>query len=276
VLTDPLGNQVVAGGSATTGVAGSYTLNTPPLNLAGVWQVDLTVTGADPYRSATRHEAVSADGLGTAVTLNSSAPTVIYGSSETLTAHLTGYAAGNTTARIHRVVGTVDTVIGSGAVDADGDFAVTFVPKRNATYWAEHQSDDTYNPARSTNVAVKVEPIISGAFASRHGSSGGYALFTYRTSCAAQGTSCPLFSEHLLPSSPGITVQMVVQQRTVSGWKTVAVWSHKLNSLSRWTFKIRYVSTSVIGKRYRVIAASKRTSKLAASAWGYWYFRILR
>jgi hypothetical protein len=103
---------------------------------------------------------------------------------------------------------------------------------------------------------------------------GAYATFPYHASCYSTGSRCPLFSVHVTPSDAGHTALLAVQQHTASGWKTVVVWKHRLNSRSSWTFKIRYRNRTVVNKKYRVIAATTNTPKLVESAWGYWYFKI--
>jgi hypothetical protein len=71
-----------------------------------------------------------------------------------------------------------------------------------------------------------------------------------------------------------MTVYLIVEAHTSSGWKTAAVWHKKLNSNSSVTFNVRYGNSSVIGHKYRLLEASKKTTDLDASGWGYWYFKI--
>jgi hypothetical protein len=274
VLRDPYGNEIDAG-STTTDSAGHYSLTTTPeLRLTGDWTITLTVQPAAPYRAVSVDGLIRVSGETTTATLIRSRKTVVYGSEETLTGQLSAYVPGVTTLRIHRVVDGKDTVLGSGTVDPSGLFQFTFTPKRNATYWAEHQSDDTYDPSSSERVPVNVVPIIAGRWASRHGTVGREALFQYRASCASKGTGCPLFTERYIPARPRVVVYLVVEQHTSSGWKVAAIWHHRLNRHSRWTFPIRYANRSVIGPRYRVAAAFNGDDKFTAVAWGYWSFRI--
>jgi hypothetical protein len=275
VLTDPQGNDV-EGTLIYATVSGSQFLKTPALGLTGAWHLDVTVAESGLYRAVTTHSTILVTGTPTVVTLRAHRTTTVYGVPDPLTAHLSTYTGGVTQVRIHRAVGGVDTVIGSGAVDANGNLVVTVKPNRETHYWAEHQSDDTYSIAQSSPLPVFVVPVIEGAFTSKHSTSGRYALFTYHASCASSGSKCPLFTEHVRPSTPGTKVQMIVQQYTSRGWKSVAAWSHRLNRYSRWTFKIRYLNASVINQRYRIIATSNLTSVLRDSAWGYWYFQIRR
>jgi hypothetical protein len=273
-LTDPNGNPVSATG-VTTDASGNFAVQTPSLDVAGTWKVHLTLEPFGDYRGASADTTIHSIGALTNVTLSRSAASVVYGSHETLTAQLSTYAAGETVVRIHRVsTSGTDTLIGSGTVDATGAFTLTFSPQYNASYYAEHQGDSAYDPATSAKTTVNVIPAIIGKWSTRHGTSGQYATFRYHGSCAGSGISCPLFTEHVRPTDAGHTALLIVQQDTASGWKTVAVYKHKLNRRSSWTFKIRYPNSSVIDKKLRLIAATKKTTQLAASAWGYWYFKI--
>jgi len=272
-LTDPLGN-VTSVAPTTTDGTGAYDLTTPALDLTGLWQADVIVDGAGNYRGTDEQVPIDVQGTSATVTVSRSANSVVYGDSETVTANMTPSTAGVTQLEIHQVIGNTDTVIQSGAVDGSGDLAVTFTPQRNATYYAVHKSDDTYDPETSASVMVGVVPVISGAWASRHTTSGVYAVFTYHASCVTRGTGCPKFTEHMTPSRPGTKVHLIVQIHTRSGWKTALVETHALSSGSSWTFSLRYRSKGVIGEKNRIIASSKATTAYDAAAWGYWYFKI--
>ena len=273
-LTDPNGNPVSVP-SATTDGTGAFDIQTPPLDVAGVWKVHLTLEASGDYRGATADAEINAVGTFTKATVTRSATSVIYGNQETITATLSQYAANVTMVEIHRVRNGTDTVIGSGTVDAGGQFAFSFTPSRSAHYYVEHPGDATYDPAASAQVPVGVIPVINGKWSSKHGTKGSYAIFTYHSSCASSGSKCPQFTEHLAPSEPGMTVYLAVQAHTSSGWRTVAGWHKKLNSHSNATFSVRYGNSSVIGHQYRLIAASKKTADFDASGWGYWYFKIM-
>jgi hypothetical protein len=272
-LTDPLGN-VTSVGPTTSDGTGAFDLTTPALDLTGVWQADVIVDGAGNYRGSDVEEPITVQGTSATIAVSRSANSVVYGDSETLTANMTPSTAGVTQLEIHQVIGTTDTIIQSGAVDGSGDLAVTFTPQRNATYYAVHKSDDTYDPETSASVAVGVVPVISGAWASRHTTSGAYAVFTYHASCVTKGTGCPKFTEHMTHSRPGTKVHLIVQVHTRSGWKTALVETHALNSGSSWTFSLRYRSKGVIGEKTRILASSKATTAYDAAAWGYWYFKV--
>jgi hypothetical protein len=272
-LTDPLGN-VSSVGPTTTDGTGAFGLTTPALDLTGIWHADLIIDGSGNYRGTDVVVPITVTGTSATVTLSRSANSVVYGDTETLTANMTPSTAGVTQLEIHQVIGSTDTIIQSGAVDGSGNLAVTFTPQRNATYYADHPSDDTYDPETSPSVAVGVVPVISGAWASGHTTSGEYAVFTYHASCASRGTKCPKFTEHMTPSRPGTTVHLILQVHTRSGWKTALILAGKLDSGSSVTFNVRYRGTGVIGEKNRIIASSKGTTAFDAAAWGYWYFKI--
>jgi hypothetical protein len=190
VLTDPQGHEI-DGGQATTDFGGEASFVSPVLGLTGHWSFQVTVEASDPYRAASSEGGFDVYGAVTVPSLTRSDTSVIYGNSETLTAHLSAYQANTTQVEIHKVANGTDTTIASGPVDASGNLATTFTPSHSAKYYAAHPSDDTYSVGSSTPVAVGVIPIINGKWASRHGTSGSYATFSYHSSCATRGTKCP-------------------------------------------------------------------------------------
>jgi hypothetical protein len=264
-------------GDVVTAADGSFSLPVAEaLSQTGSYVFTASYAGDATHSGVQAMTTVTSGPVATTLALTTSKAAVVVGQYITVGAHLTGAPAGSavmfyaTTSGGKRLLTTKHT--GTGGT-------ITFLqrPLHNTVYSAVFAGDASSQRAVSANVRVNVVPYLAGAMSRPNGVSGSYRLYRYNAHCvAAGGSNCPLFGVTMLPKSPGKNVWMVIQQYTRSGWVSVASWRRGLDRASHTTFPVRYANTSVIGKRFRILAVYTGDRDNAAAGWGYWYFRITR
>ena len=260
-------------GLTTVKSDGTFGVTTEALSQVGGYTFTATWAG-DARHTGSQAWVIVAVRQATSTTLAPSATTVTYGQAVTLTAHLTGAPGGVVT--INRNAGGVVSVAVSGPVDADGNLAFTGHPGRNESFWATYGGDANHAPSKSGVHAVTVKPILSTSLSGWYGTSGGYRLYHYHSSCASAGTGCPVYTIKFTPSNPGHIVYAVTQIATSSGWKDAAKLQGTLGPKSTAAIRLRYYSTSVIGHNTRIQAVFTAGPKFGGTVSGFSYFRITR
>jgi hypothetical protein len=146
-------------------------------------------------------------------------------------------------------------LVGSGAVNASGIFAISLSPTHNTVYSAGWAGDDTYPPATSAPTPVSVRAKVAIAQSGYYRSSRGVRLYHYRASCWTRSTHCPRFTAGLLPSMAGKGILFTLQRRSSGHWRTVTTGTiaTNVNDLAAATY--RYRGTVLIGKTMRVEAS---------------------
>jgi hypothetical protein len=260
-------------GLATVQSDGTYSVTSEALSQLGSYTFTATWAG-DAAHTGSQATVISPVRGATVTTLATSATTVVYGHTVTLTAHLTGAPGG--VVAIHRNAGGILSVVASGRVNTGGTFAFTAHPSQNTTFWATYGGDATHAPSQSGVHAVTVKPILSTVLSGWYGTSGGYRLYHYHSSCASAGTGCPVYTIKFTPSNPGHIVYAVTQIATSSGWKDAAKLQGTLGPKSTAAIRLRYYSTSVIGHNTRIQAVFTAGPKFGGTVSGFSYFRITR
>jgi hypothetical protein len=215
-------------------------------------------TGKADFRALTAPTQAAAN---TSVTLAASASTVRYGSSVTLTAHLTG-ASGVVSFYGTPYLGG-RTLLRTVAVNAAGDASLTVTPNRKTWYTAEYAGDATHDGSASGEVIVNVRARTTVSLSRHYARSGGYKLYHLGQNPRVRGT--------VAPNHAGSTLSFVAQ-RYRSGWRTEARGTFTIDSsgsayaVLRRTYLGRY--------RVRVTFAGDSDHLGSTSAWAY--LRITR
>jgi hypothetical protein len=151
--------------------------------------------------------------------------------------------------------GGAPQLVGSGAVNSSGIFAVSLSPAHNTVYSASWAGDDTYLPATSASKPVSVRAKVAIVQSGYYRSSRGVRLYHYHASCWTRATHCPRFTARLLPSMAGKGILFTLQRRSSGHWRTVTTGTigTNVNGLSAAIYKYR--GTVLIGKTMRVKAS---------------------
>ena len=172
----------------------------------------------------------------------------------TLTAQLGAWHSNDVVSIYGATGGGAPQLVGSGAVDLNGIFAVTLSPTHTTVYSAGWAGDDTYLPATSASKLVSVRAKVAIVQSGYYRSSRGVRLYHYRASCWTRATHCPRFTAGLLPSMAGKGILFTLQRRSSGHWRTVATGTIGTNVNGRAAAIYRYRGTSLIGKAMRVKA----------------------
>lgn len=163
-------------------------------------------------------------------------------------------------------------LIGSGAVDAEGNLSI-ISPRlaKNTRFFATYAGDATSASATSAAAAVTVHVIARLSLLGSYGHSGPYRLYHYTSACPSRGSGCPTFVGSVIPNHAGHLLTFLLQRHTSSGWRTIAKARFKLNSNSIAAARWVYSSSSIIGQRLRsrVTFAADADHGGDASPWHY-------
>jgi hypothetical protein len=278
LIGTPQGGTAQEIGSGTTDGSGNYTITTDPLNHTGTWALNAHVDGAGDYRDGGTlfERRIYVNGAATTVAVSASKAVVRYHQTVTVTASMAAFGSGGTVT-ISRVAGGVTSVAFTGPLDGAGQASVTLAPGRNTQYFATFNGDDTYNPATSAKVTVKVAPIVTGALLGGYGRSGVYKLYRYNSTCLrTYNAGCPQYLVTVSPNHFNHNATALIQVRTASGWKNVVAWRKLLGARSRAQFPIAYANASVIGHYYRIVGVFVHDGDHYDGVSGFAYFRITR
>jgi hypothetical protein len=151
--------------------------------------------------------------------------------------------------------GGAPQLVGSGAVNSSGIFAVSLSPTHNTVYSASWAGDDTYLPATSASKPVSVRAKLAIVQAGYYRSSRGVRLYHYHASCWTRSTHCPRFTAGLRPSMAGRGILFTLQRRSSGHWRTVTTGTIGTNVNGLAAAIYRYRGTVLIGKTMRVKAS---------------------
>jgi hypothetical protein len=189
------------------------------------------------------------------LTLGTSAGTILIGGHVTVTATLGAWHSNDQVSIYGTTGGGTPQLVGSGAVNSSGIFALSLSPTHNTVYSASWAGDDTYLPATSASKSVSVRAKVTIAQAGYYRSSRGVRLYHYRASCWTRSTHCPRFTARLLPSMAGKAILFTLQRRSSGHWRTVTTGTVGTNVNGLAAAIYRYRGTSLIGKTMRVKAS---------------------
>jgi len=272
--TNPDHSQTVIGDVTTTSDQGGFNFaDSPPAR--GGYTYTATFDG-DAQRSTASgtSDALTVDGVVTALGLKASAAKSGYRRPVTLTAHLAKHGPNALVSIYRRPAGGTRTLVRSAAVDADGNLQVTVRPRTTTTFDAVYAGDDVFRAASSPRVSVAVRVRIAGTLSRYYAASGAYRLYHYSSSCVARGTGCPRYNVSVAPGHAGEKVKLTLAFHSASGWVVAGHSSVKLNARSSARILLRYGSRAIIGQRFRLEAQFRRDARNAGNTTAWSYFRV--
>jgi hypothetical protein len=200
-------------------------------------------------------QVASASQPAPSLTLGTSAGTILIGGHVTVTATMGAWHSNDQVSIYATTGGGAPQLVGSGAVDSGGVFAVSLSPTHNTVYSAGWAGDDTYLPATSAPKSVSVRAQLSIVQSGYYRSSRGVRLYHYHASCWTRSTHCPRFTAGLLPSLGGRGIVFTLQRRSSGHWRTVTTGTIGTNVNGLAAAIYRYRGTVQIGKTMRVKAS---------------------
>jgi hypothetical protein len=243
-------------GTASTDIFGHFYFAVPnALTPAGHWTFRATFDGGSTYLPTDASTGVDVGNPPPSLTLGTSAATILIGGHVTVTATLGAWHSNDQVSIYGTTGGGPKQLVGSGAVNSSGIFAVSLSPTHNTVYSASWAGDDTYLPATSASKAVSVRAKLAIAQAGYYRSSHGVRLYHYRASCWTRSTHCPRFTAGLLPSMAGKGILFTLQRRSSGHWRTVTTGTIATNVNGLAAAIYRYRGTVLIGKTMRVKAS---------------------
>jgi hypothetical protein len=245
---------------------------TPPFRGTYIYTISYGGTGSWPAAQA--QATVNVTGTATTLTLHPSAALINHHTAVTVTAHLSAHGTNGTVSIYEQGVGGSRALVRTAAVDADGNMKATVTLDITNTFDAVYNGDPLYNPATSAKIKVAVRVAITGAQSGYYGTSAGYRLFHYRTTCGSNGIGCPTYNVAVSPSHTGEKVAFTLQQLTASGWRTAGTASSTLGPLSKTKILLLYNTRSIIGLKFRWHATFAGDARNASNTTGWAYFRI--
>jgi WD40 repeat protein len=248
-------------GFASSRGAGLWTMDPSGTSQARVVKVDLGSFDWQP-----RHLA-----------LHSSRAKVLYPGRLKVTAHLLQYqTTSNATVSIYKIpYGGSETLVGSGSVNASGDFSVTTkVAKR--TSFVARWTGDTQHPAGGTSlwVRVAVRAAVSGHFSRFYARSGRYALYHYTGNCTHSGKGCPRYTGTVRPNHAGQRIYFTLQLHISGSWRTALSFSDPIGDNGSTTELFLYRNSSVIGVLARVHCSFKGDADHLGNRSRWSYFKV--
>ncbi len=186
-----------------------------------------------------------------------------YGSSTTVTAHLSGGTTNRSVAIACKPYGSAARVLASGAVGGGGGLSVRLRPSRNTTCWATYTGDADWAPAKSAQRTILVHAVVTGKLFRSYGSASGYRLFH-------QGV-IPYYTATVRPVHRGACITFVLEVKTSAGWQAIKA-CFKMNGRGSATASLLHLSR---GRSYRVGAAF-RDAAHAPGGTPWTYLKVTR
>jgi len=208
------------------------------------------------------------------LTLRTSAASVVYPGTVTITAHLSAHGSNAVVSLYRQPVGQPAVLAFSGPVNASGN--VTFVarPSRTTKYVAKYAGADTDAPVSSLATVVPVRARITAKQSGYYGTSGVYRLYHYNATCVSSGRGCPTYTATVAPSHSGFRVTFTLQRHTSKGWVTAGTARVALGKSSRATVIEHYTGTGIRGLLFREHASFPGDADHAANVTAWAYFRV--
>ena len=244
-------------------------------NARGTYTYSATYDGSGSRSGASAQATVKVKGNISTLDLSSSAQTIGFGQSVTLTAHLAGSGSNNTVS-IYRNESSGPVLVVSGPA-VGGTFTATITPAKSATFHASYDGDPRTEPASSVDVRVWVRVAISGTQSGFYKRSGSYRLYRFRKSCARKHTGCPRYTASVVPNKAGQPLALMLQLRAGGAWVTISTGRVPLGPNSRASITFVYAnSRKLIGRRFRVRAVYGGDEDNASNITPWAYFKITR
>jgi Tol biopolymer transport system component len=214
-----------------------------------------------------------ADWQAVRLTIAASKSKVNYKRNVTITAHLLFPGSPNKTVSIYKIpYGGAKTLVLTGQVNGQGNLSATVLMTKRTAFLAEWSGDAQYQGGGVSNsITVFVFPVVKGALSGYYGTAGNYKLYHYRASCTNSGIGCPTYTVTVTPNHRGRSVRFTLQLFRGGAWRTVLIFSERLNTKSRRTVIFVYGSPKVKGIPTRVRAQflGDADHLRAYSSWSY-------
>jgi hypothetical protein len=212
---------------------------------------------------------------GGAVSLKTSASTILAGHALTVTAHL-GTASSNRAVSIYRKpVNGKQVLVKKGTVGPAGNLAATVRPTANATYTAVWGGDTTHAQTTSPGRAVKVRLVVHAAAKGGYRTAAGVRLYHYTTACGgARHTGCPTFAVSTTPALPQHVTGVVVQARIGGIWRKVVGGSQRVGANGKLLLVIFYNGRAVVGIPQRIHFTFARDAAHLGNTSAWVQFRV--
>jgi len=148
-------------GTASTNVFGAFYFAVPnTLTPAGHWSFRATFDGESTYLPTDATTGVDVGNPPPSLTLGTSAATILIGGHVTVTATLGAWHSNDQVSIYGSTGGGAPQLVGSGAVNSSGIFAVSLSPTHNTVYSASWAGDDTYLPATSGSKVTRIRVVL--------------------------------------------------------------------------------------------------------------------
>jgi dipeptidyl aminopeptidase/acylaminoacyl peptidase len=173
--------------------------------------------------------------------------------------------------------GGVRTLVASGEVNDSGRFAVLVTVRKRTVFDAEWSGDEDHlGGGVGGPLTVLVRPLVRGRMIGAYGTSGGYKLYHYTSSCPRRGTGCPRYRAEVVPNHAGKRLRFQLQLYVSGAWRTVLSFSQRIRSNGTVTATLVYGNDSVVGVSSRIRASfgGDQDHLPAKSRWAY--FRVTR
>jgi hypothetical protein len=196
--------------------------------------------------------------IATTTTLASSASTVTYGKSVTLSAHVSGATSG-TMSLYATPYGSTKTLLKTAAVNGSGNASFLVKPGGKTTYMAEFAESDTHASSSSSGRTISVRSRATAVLSGFYGRSGIYKLYHLGRRPNVRGT--------VFPNHAGYGLKFVAQRYRSGAWRTAATGTFPIQANGSAYAVLR--NTTLGRYRQRVVFAGDGDHLGSASPWVY-------
>jgi hypothetical protein len=181
------------------------------------------------------------------LTLVTAHPTITDGASDTLTVHLGGHGSNS-----HVALYVGSTLRATATVNPSGVATFTVHPAATTAYHVAYPGDQTYAPATSKTVTLRVAWKVTETAPGAYAVKSGVHRFHYRGTCVTTHVKgCPAFAAKVAPNAGGKTVGLQLQQRVGGRWLSLFDRDIKLSPKGSCKLTIYYASKAAIGHLLR-------------------------
>jgi hypothetical protein len=201
--------------------------------------------------------------------------TISAGQTVHLTAHLGHWYTNRTLSIYATPYGGTKTLVASGEVGSGGRFYASSQRYKRTTFVAEYAGDSRYLPETSKPVTVQVHVVTNGFLSRYYGSSGGYRLFHYHSSCpGGKHKGCPRFTGTVAPNEAGHQLGFTLQAYSGGAWHGVASATEVIDPDGSKTIVWIYPGESVKGIPLRCRAIYSGDAAHLGDAGPWRYFKV--
>jgi hypothetical protein len=265
---------LLAGTNPRSVVDGVATFNDLIVNKAGI---GFTLVASYPALDPTmRRTSSTFDVKGpVGISLTVDRKTISAGQTVHLTAHLGHWYTNRTLSIYATPYGGTKKLVASGEVGSGGRFFASSQRYKRTTFVAEYTGDSRYLPETSKPVVVQVHVVTNGSLSRYYGSSGGYRLFHYHSSCPGpRHKGCPPFTGTVAPNEAGEPLGFTLQAYSAGSWHTVSSAKESIDPDGSKTIVWIYAGQSVKGIPLRCRASYSGDASHLGDAGPWRYFKV--